>query len=153
MVQEKHTIETFAQKYNLARQSALNLLCKLKKQGLVAVSGGGRQKRIYTLNKLPKKKTNGFYDVVNKYSPQKLQPAFEHYVNGPYTVEHAIIDGIKIGDVRTLEATTHLFRHVQSWKRLFDLAKKAKVKSDMLSLYGKAKATVKCRKMPRRYAP
>ena len=65
----KYTIERFAEENSLTRQSAINLLSKLKKQELVTISGGGKQKRIYTIHHLPKKKTNGFYDVVNKYSP------------------------------------------------------------------------------------
>ena len=119
----KYTIETFAKHQNLSRQSSINLLSRLKKKNLVMVSGGGKQKRIYTVLRIPKKKTNGFYDIVNKYSPEKLQPMFEHYVVGNYKVEHAIIDGLKIGDARTKEATMYLFNHVKDWKFLFNLAK------------------------------
>lgn len=147
----KYTAELFAKENRLSRQSAINLLSKLKRKGYVEVAGGGKQKRIYTLHKLPKKKTNGFYDIVNKYSPEKLQPKFEHYVNGRYTIEQAIIDGIRIGDVRTIEATLYLFRHVTNWKRLFDIAKKEKLEKQVIELYKKARLTLKCRRMPRRY--
>jgi hypothetical protein len=147
----KYTVERFASNNKLSRQSAINKLSKLKKQGFVAVSGGGKQKRIYTISKLPKKPTNGFYDLVNKYSPEKLQPKFEHYVDRKYSPEQAVIDGIKIGDARTIEATKHLFRHVSNWKRLFDLAKKYKIEKQVVSLYEKARETTKTRRMPERY--
>ncbi len=147
----KYTIEMFARENNLSRQSALNKLSKLKKLGLVEVSGGGKQKRIYTVRKLPKKRANGFYELVNKYSPEKLQPKFEHYVSGRYTVEHAIIDGIRIGDARTTEATAHLFRHVRNWKRLFDIAKRHKLEKQVIALYLKARKMTKIRQIPRRY--
>jgi hypothetical protein len=147
----KYTVERFAEENNLTRQSAINLLSKLKKHGLVTVSGGGKQKRIYTIHQLPKKKTNGFYEIVNKYSPEKLQPRFEHYVNGTYTIEHAIIDGIGLGDIRTLKATTYLFRHVTSWKRLFDLARKYRLEKRVIILYKKARETTKCKRIPQRY--
>jgi len=147
----KYTIEKFATENDLTRQSAINLLSKLKKEGYVNVSGGGKQKRIYTISKLPKKRTNGFYNIINKYSPEKLQPKFEHYVNGNYTIEHAIIDGIKIGDTRTLDATTHLFRHITDWKRLFDLAKKDQLEKELIKLYTKAIKTTKCKRIPKRY--
>jgi len=147
----KYTIERFAEETNLTRQSAINLLSKLKKQGLVTISGGGKQKRIYTIHRLPKKKTNGFYDVVNKYSPEKLQSKFEHYVNGNYTIERAIIDGIKIGDIRTLEATKYLFKHVTNWKRLFKLARKEKIEKLVIILYNTARKTIKCKRIPQRY--
>lgn len=147
----KYTLERFAEEQCITRESALNLLTKLKKQGYVTVRGGGKRKRIYTVTKLPKREANGFYKIVNKYSPEKLQPKFEHYVYGTYTTEHAIIDGIKIGDVRTKEATKHLFRHITNWKRLFDLAKKEKVEKEIINLYKLARKTTKCKRMPKRY--
>lgn len=147
----KYTLEKFAEEKGISKQSALNLLSKLKKQGYVQVSGGGKQKRIYTISKLRKEKTNGFYPIVNKYSPLKLHPKFEHYIHGRYTIEAAVIDGIKIGDARTLEATSYLFNHVKNWKKLFDLAKKENVTNKLISLYKKAIKKIKCRRMPKRY--
>ncbi len=147
----KYTAERFAGERGISRQSAINLLSKLKRKGLVETSGGGRQKRIYTVHKLPKRKTNGFYDVVNKYSPEKLQPRFEHYVSGKYTIERAIVDGIRIGDSRTMEATAFLFRHVNNWKMLFGLAKKYGLKNHVIALYKKARESIKTRRMPQRY--
>lgn len=146
-----YTIEKFSEDMKLSRQSAINLLSKLRKKGFVKVEGGGHQKRIYKISKTPKKNTNGFYDIVNKYSPEKLHPNFEHYVVGKYTVENAIIDGIKIGGIRTKEATMHLFRHVNNWTLLFNLAKKHKLENQVIELYEKSIKKVKCRKMPRRY--
>lgn len=147
----KYTVETFAKERGLTRQSAINLLSKLKGKGFVHVSGGGKQKRIYTITKTPQQQSNGFYDIINKYSPEKLVPKFIHRVVGRYTIEHAIIDGIKIGDVRTLHATMHLFRHVTSWKRLFGLAKKHHVVKKVHRLYTEARKTTKCKTMPKRY--
>lgn len=145
----KHTVDTFARERHLSRQAAINLLSKLRKQGLVQTSGGGRQKRIYTLTRIPP--SNGFYDLVNRYSPEKLVPQFHHRVIGRYTVEHAIIDGLRIGDMRTLEATMHLFRHVTDWTRLFELAKKHDLVDALHKLYATARTRIKIRAMPRRY--
>lgn len=147
----RYTVERLAEELGIKRQSALNLLSKLKRQGLASSSGGGRQKRIYTIRKLPARDTNGFYDIVNRYSPEKLRPRFEHYVSGKYAVENAIIDGIKIGDSRTIEATTHLFRHVRDWKKLFGLAEKNGLKKRVIELYERARKSTKCKRMPARY--
>ena len=147
----KYTVETFAQANNLCRQSALNKLSKLKKKGLVKVSGGGKQKRIYTIYKRPAIATNGFYDVVNKFSPVKLVPKFKHQVKGRYTVEHAIVDGIKIGDSRTLDATLYLFNHIKNWKRLMDIAKEKNIYNKVIVMYKEARKRIKTKKMPERY--
>lgn len=147
----KYTVETFAKTEGITRESALNKLSRLKKEGYVTASGGGPQKRIYTVHKKPQDTANGFYTLVNKYSPEKLAPKFKHKVMGNYTVEHALIDGIKIGDTRTLEATQHLFRHVKNWKRLFGLAKKEGLHNEVLALYEKARQNTKVKRMPKRY--
>lgn len=147
----KYTVETFAKERQIQRQSAINLLSKLKAKGLVTVSGGGKQKRIYTLTNKPQEKTNGFYETVNKYSPEKLIPKFKHKVIGKYTIEHAIIGGIQIGDTRTLEATIYLFAHIKNWKRLFDFAKEKGLVKEVYELYKKAKKTIRCKTMPKRY--
>ena len=57
-MRQKYTIDTYTQQYHISRASALNKLSKLKKQGFATVSGGGYQKRIYTVNntKIVKKK-------------------------------------------------------------------------------------------------
>ncbi len=151
LMEGKYTLELFAEERGLTRNSALNLLSKLKKQGYVKVSGGGRQKRIYTIYNTPQEEANGFYTIVNKYSPEKLIPRFKHVVKGKYTIEDAIIDGIKIGDVRTLNATKHLFRHIKNWKRLFDLAKRHQVLTKLYQLYDSAKKELKVKRMPKRY--
>ena len=147
----KYTLELFAEERGIKRQSALNLLSKLRAKGLVATSGGGKQKRIYTITNRPQEKTNGFYETVNRYSPEKLSPKFRHKVIGRYTIEHAIIDGIQIGDIRTLEATKYLFNHIKNWKRLFELAKERQCTEKIYELYNQARKTIRCRTMPKRY--
>lgn len=149
IMNEIFTVETFAKKNNLSRQSAMNKISRLKKQGIIQASGGGKQKRIYKLSTT--KPTNGFYDITNKYSKDKLVPEFKHYTYGKYTIEHAIIDGLKINNARTREATMNLFRHVNNWKRLFDLAKKHNQTKNLIKLYNEAKRTTKVKRMPKRY--
>jgi hypothetical protein len=148
-VDELFTVETFAKKNNLTRQSAINKISQLKKRGVIQTTGGGKQKRIYKLSNT--KPTNGFYDIVNRYTKEKLVPEFKHYTYGKYSIENAIIDGLKINNTRTRTATMHLFRHINNWKRLFDLAKKHKKTQEVLQLYKEAKNITKVKRIPKRY--
>ena len=150
-IKGKQTIESISDKLSISRQSAINLVSKLKKRRLVTKTGGGSQKRIYQISLIPQIKTNGFYDVVNKYSPIKLNPAFKHVIYGQYSIEQAIVDGINIGDSRTIEATSYLFKHITNWKRLFDLAKKHNKTKEVQKIYEKARKNFKSRRMPKRY--
>lgn len=148
----KYTVETLSTSRGITRQAAINLVSRLKKQGRVTVSGGGLQRRIYTITELPQKPTNGFYDIVNKYADEKLVPAFKHYIHGAYSIEDAIIDGIRLRDVRAREATKALFLHVKDWQRLFALARKRGIKDDVKVLYSEARIERRVRRMPKRYA-
>lgn len=150
-IEGKFTLDIFARNFNITQNSALNVFNKLKKQNRLIVNGGGKQKRIYTISKLSFKKTNGFYDIVNKYSKIKLIPQFNHFVHGRYTIEEAIIDGLKIGDSRTLEATAYLFKHVKNWTKLFNLAKNENLAKELQDLHKIARKKFKCRKLPLRY--
>lgn len=148
----KYTVETLARERGISRQGAINLLSRLKQRNLVRVSGGGCQKRIYTITPLPIKEPNGFYTTVNRYAKEKLTPTYLHYVHGTYTIEHAIIDGLRIGDVRTTNATMSLFNHVTNWTLLFRLAKKHDITEDLRKLYRNAQERMRVRRMPKRYA-
>jgi len=88
-----HTVETAAEKLGITRQATLNLLCRLKKEQHVTVSGGGKIKRIYKITirkQLPR--VPGMFDIINKYSPHmKLNPWYDHQVHGRYGPEEALI--------------------------------------------------------------
>lgn len=150
-MEELHTLDTFAKKHKITRASAINRLVKLRKKGLVKTYGGGKQPKLYKVLSKPEDETNGFYDIVNKYSPEKLQPKFRHYVTGRFTIERAIIEGLRINDARTREAIKHLFRHVKDWKSLFRLAKKFSLVNDLRKLYKEARQSTKVKRMPKRY--
>ena len=148
---ELHTIDTFAEKNNITRKSAINKIVQLKKKNLVKVSGGGKQKRLYKIFDKPEDETMGFYDVVNKYSPEKLHPAFRHIVTGRYTIERAIIEGLLMNEYRTKEAIKYLFWHVTDWKLLIQLAKKFSLDKELQNIYKDARKITRVRKMPKRY--
>ena len=148
----KYTVATAARTLGTTSSAAIMRLHRLRQRGLVETSGGGRIPRIYTITTTPVRPTNGFYDLVNRYAPEKIVPGFAHYVHGRYTTEQAIIDGLRLGDARTLDATKHLFRHVTDWKRLFALAQAYGLETQLHALYGKARQETRVRRMPARYA-
>jgi hypothetical protein len=148
----KYTVESFADKNDLTRASAINKLSKLKKEGYIQVSGGGKQKRIYKISNKKLRQPNGFFNVLNTYSPEKITPNFKHYIFGNYSVEKAIIDGLYLTkDIRIKNAMYSLFNHIKNWKKLFDLAKKHNLTKEVLKLYYEARQKVKVRKIPERY--
>ncbi len=149
LLQGKHTIDSVAEEMNISISSALNLISRLRKEGYVKTSGGGRQKRVYTIS--TKKELRGgknmFY-IINKYSKNKIVPPFKHAAYGRYTIENALVDAILTKDFRTIHASLHLFNHIRNWKRLHNLAKLKGIERETGTLYEISRKVMKTRKMP-----
>lgn len=147
-----HTIETIAEALGITRQSALNLVSKLKKQGHVTTSGGGRKKRLYKITaRKQRPRKRGMFDIINKHSPMKLNPWYDHQVHGRYGPEEALIDAIQTRSFRAILASLRLFNHITNWPRLYKLAKEQDCWQKVGALYDLARMHFKVRKMPQKY--
>lgn len=144
----KHTIDTFMKQTALTKESALNLLCRLRKKGYVRTEGGGKQKRIYTISTKKIQEGKGLFTLLNKYAKIKVVPSFVHIVHGVYTEENALIDAIETKDFRILQAAVYLFGHVKNWTKLHELAKKRHLEPIAGALYDFARLVIRTRKMP-----
>ena len=143
-----HTVETAAETLHLTRQSALNLLCSLKKQGYVTVSGGGKQKRLYKISmKKQRHRDPGMFDIINKYSPMKVQPWYDHQVHGLYGPEEALVDAIQTKSFRVILASMRLFGHIKDWRKLHRLAKQHDCWQQVGALYDVVRRFVGVRTM------
>ncbi len=147
-----HTVETAAKALGIGRQSAINLLCRLKKQGYVTVQGGGRLKRLYRVTmRKQRRRDPGMFDILNKYSPMKLAPWYDHQVHGTYGPEEALIDAIQTGSFRAILASMRLFNHITNWPKLYRLAREKDCWQKVGALYDVARMFFKVRKMPKGY--
>jgi hypothetical protein len=147
-----HTVETAAKALGIKKSSALNLLSKLKKEGCVTVSGGGKKKRLYKITarkQLPREP--GMFDIINKYSPMKLNPWYDHQVHGIYGPEEALIDAIQTRSFRVILASLRLFNHIKDWAKLYKLAKEKGCWQKVGALYELARMHFKIKRMPKRY--
>lgn len=149
-IEGKQTVETISEILGIGRQSTLNLMSKLKKQGHATVSGGGHQKRIYTISRKMVRKGDheGMFDILNKFAPKKIIPLFIHEPHTRYNVENAVIDLIELDDTRILLNMLSLFNHIKNWSLLYSLAKKSRARKKLGALYDIARTVTKVRKMP-----
>ncbi len=146
------TVETVAEALNIKKQSALNLLSKLKKQGYVTTKGGRQQKRLYKIStKKQRKRDLGMFDIINKYSSMKLAPWYDHQVHGNYGPEEALIDAIQTQSFRVILASMKLFNRITDWPKLYKLAKEKDCWQKVGALYDISKMYFRAKKMPLRY--
>ncbi len=142
------TVETAAKELNLSRQSAINLLSRLKKMEYVTVSGGGKQKRLYKITMVKQRKRQpGMFDIINKYSPMKLNPWYDHQVYGEYGPEEALIDAIQTRSFRVILASLRLYGHIKDWKKLHKMATEKGVWQEVMALYELARMHFRVKKI------
>jgi len=146
------TVETVAEALNIKKQSALNLISKLKKEGYVKTSGGRHQKRLYKITtRKQRKRDYGMFDIINKYSAMKLAPWYDHQVHGKYGPEEALVDAIQTQSFRAILASMRLFNHINDWPRLYKLAREKNCWQQIGALYDVSRKYFKVRKMPLQY--
>lgn len=149
-----HTAETVAETLGMKRQSAINLLSRLKKQGFVTTSGGPK-KHLYKITpykQLPRQM--GMFDLLNKHNPNfQINHWYDHQVHGTYTVEDAILDAIDTQNFRAILATMRLFNAITNWPYLYNEAKKRGTWQKVGALYDVARLHMRVRRMPIVYAP
>ncbi len=149
-----HTVETVMDRLQLTRQSAINLLSRLKKEGYVTVwSGKGRKKRIYKITTIKQRpRLPGMWDIINKYSPNfQPRPWYDHQVHGKYGPEEALIDALQTQSFRIILASLRLFNHITNWPKLYRLAKEKNCWQKVGALYDVARLVLRVRKMPESY--
>jgi len=122
-----NTLEGFARGMNIQKSTAVLYIHELRKKGFVRTMRGKGGGRLYDISPLSLRKTgsDGFYDVLNRNSPLKIQERFEHRVYGrTMTVEEVIVEAMRRRDSRIILSSLALFRKVEDWSLLYMLAKK-----------------------------
>jgi predicted transcriptional regulator len=152
IIEGLQTVETVASALKIKKQSALNIISRLKKKSYVTTTGGNKQKRIYKITTRKQRPRNpGMFDIINKYSDMKLAPWYDHQVHGSYGPEEALVDAIQTQSFRVILASMKLFNHITDWPKLYNLATKKYCWQKVGALYEVTKIYFKVKKMPLRY--
>lgn len=145
------TLDTVQEKLSITRQSALNLLSKLKKMQHMTVWAGGKKKIYKITQRKQRPRDPGMFDIINKYSPMKLNEWYDHQVHGKYTVEDAIVDALLSKSFRAILASMHSYRHIKDWKRLYKNAKKHNLWQEVGAMHSLCRKYLRVPRMPAKY--
>lgn len=146
------TIEMIMEEVGLTKQSALNLVSKLKKEQHLTYFSKKRPPLYYITVRKQRPRKPGMFDIINKHSPHfQINPWFDHQVHGPYGPEEALIDAIQTKNIRVILASTRLFNHITDWHKLFTLSKKYNSWQKIGALYDVARLFFRVRRIPSRY--
>lgn len=146
-----HNVETVAEALKIKKQSAINLLSKLKRKGYVTVSKHKRSLYKISMRK-QRQRDPGMFDIINKYNKNmKLMPWYDHQVHGAYGPEDALIDAIQTESFRVILASMRLFSHINNWPKLYKLAKEKGIWQKVGALYDLSKRFFRVTKIPKIY--
>src|SRR3989338_8262013 len=147
------TADTAAKKLNISKRTAINVIWKLRKKGLVETGYGKRKIRMYRISILKKPDIGfkGLYDIINENSKVKLFTRQQYKIHDhELTIEEAITRAVKEGDFRTVLAALGLFNKIKGWPMLLKFAKKENITRKIGALYDVARTAIKTKKMDKR---
>ena len=145
------TAESVARALKVKKRTAINYIWKLRKKGYVEYYSAGRNKRIYKIGIKPKfDKEKDLYEFINKYSKIKVGQIYRHIIHEKLSPEKAIVLALKSGNFRLILASLNLFRKIENWKMLNNIAKKNNLQRQIGALYDLARKFIKVRRIDKR---
>lgn len=154
-VQGYTRIEDLQKELNVNRARAIYLIHRLRKKGYVETRYLSNKKRRYYVARENLIGGIRYVDTLNTGTPTGLQlvTADIHRIYGRTpSAEETFIYAIQQKRVRWILASLGLFRRIDNWARLYQLAKKHGLVRAIAALYDVARISVpKVRRMPQRF--
>ena len=151
-VQGTQTFETVKDSLQVSKGMTLYYLHRLKKQGYLKTKRLSNNRRLYTIGIENKLGGKSYIEVINQYAPLKIRTTRVHRIYGKeITEEEALMYAIQTKSIRIISASLALFKKIDQWTLLYQLAKKNNVERQVGALYDLAKKMMKIRRMTQRF--
>lgn len=149
------TASTVSKILNVNKNTAINYISLLRKNGYVKeTSYGSRKIRMYKISTLKKEDYGnpGFYEILDKNSKVKIYSLYEKdkIYGKELSIEEAIIRAVKTEEFRVILASLGLFAKVKNWVKLSDYANKENIGRKVGALYDVARIIIKLKRIDKR---
>lgn len=150
------TIEDVQEKLKLEKDRAIYVLHILRKLGYLKTKYLPNKKRLYYISLRNKQDAISYLEAFNNEMPAaslRISDIEDYFVHGrTIRVEEQLVYALKKGTVRFVISALYLFRKIEDWSYLYQLAKEEHLVRQIAALYEVARMFVrKVRKMPRRF--
>lgn len=147
-----HDIKSVMNLLGVNRQTAINYIYKLRKEGYVKTRKISDLRRIYHISFENKIGGKSYYEIINSVSPIKVTEAQIYRIHGRVpTFEETLIYAIKTKKLRVILASLALFKHIRRWTLLGKLARNEGVEREVGALYDLARKIIKTRRMSMKF--
>ena len=146
------SIETVKDILDINREKAIYYIYRLRKIGYVKTKKLSNNKRVYNISFENRLKGTSYYEIINKYSPIKIStPEIYKFYGKEPTFEETLVYAIKTQSFRTILAALALFKRIDDWVSLYQLAKKNHLERQVGAIYDLARKVILTRKMTNRF--
>ena len=146
------TIDSASNILKTSKDKAIYYLFRLRKEGYIKTKRLSNNKRVYNVSFENKLKGTSYFEIINRYSPVKISTPITYKIYGKIpSLEETLVYAIKTGSLRTILASLALFKKINNWSELYQLAKKNKIERQVGALYDLAKKIMRVRSMPNRF--
>ncbi len=144
------TIKSIMSILNVTKQKAVYYIYRLRKKGYIKTKRLSNNMRVYNIAFEHKLGGTSYYEIINKYSPIKISSPEIYKVYGKKAIiEETLIFAIKTQNLRTILAALALFRKIEDWTILYQLAKNNRIERQVGALYDLARTVMRIKKMPK----
>ena len=146
------TIESVMDILNVDRKMAIYYLHRLRKEKYVKTKRLSNNRRVYNISMDNKLGGKNYYEIINQYSPIKIATPFTYKIYGKeLSLEETLIYAIKTKALRTILASLSLFKRINNWVRLYNLAKENHIERQVGALYDLSHQIMKVRRMTNKF--
>ena len=146
------TIESVMDILQINRKMAIYYLHRLRKEKYVKTKRLSNNRRVYNISMDNKLGGKNYYEIINQYSPIKISTPFTYKIYGKeLSLEETLIYAIKTKALRTILASLSLFKRINNWVRLYNLAKENHIERQVGALYDLSHQIMKVRRMTNKF--
>tara|TARA_Y100000310_G_scaffold144893_3_gene144191 strand:+ start:15984 stop:16604 length:621 start_codon:yes stop_codon:yes gene_type:complete len=151
-VEGVHTIDSIMSLLKLPKKKAIFQVYKLRKKGYVKTKRLNDNKRVYYISLDNKLGGIKYEEIINTYAPTKIVIPKNYYIyrKNP-SLEETFVYAIKTKSFRTIFAALSLFKKIDNWKLLYQLAKDNHVERQVGALYEVARKIMKTRRIDKHF--
>lgn len=147
-----HTLESLIALLGVNRTRAIKIISRLRKKGYVKTKRLSNNKRVYDISFQNRLGGKTYYETLNENSPVKLIINESPVIYGREpTPEETLIFALETQSLRAILSGLGLFKKINDWSRLYQLAKSKNLQRKIGALYDLSRLFMKTRRMNKRF--
>ncbi|HLC98912.1 MAG TPA: hypothetical protein VJC00_02795 [Candidatus Nanoarchaeia archaeon] len=146
------TIQSVMDILKVDKKKAIYYLYRLRKKGYIKTKRQSNNRRVYNISLENKLGGKSYYEIINQYSPIKIATPIIYKIYGKEpSLEETLIYAIKTKSFRTVLASLALFKRIDNWTELYNLAKENHIERQVGALYDLARKIMRVRRMVKKF--